>query len=105
MVGEYVKICEVGEIEEGKTKLYDLGDRPIIVGKWKGEIFALDGICTHDGGDIGPGEIVDRQIECPRHGARFDVLTGAATRLPAIGGLMRYKLELRGNNLFVELPE
>ncbi len=105
MVGEFVRICDAGEIEEGKTKLFDLDDRPIIVGKWKGEYFAFDGVCTHDGGDIGPGEIVDRQIECPRHGARFDILSGAATRLPAIGGLKRHELELRGNSLFIALAD
>lgn len=105
MVDELVKICTIDEIQEGKTKLFDFGDRPIIIGKWKGEYFAYEGICTHDGGDIGPGEIIEGQIECPRHGARFDIMTGAATRLPAVAGLNRYQVQLKGNELLVVIPK
>ena len=49
-----------------------------------GEIYAIEDVCTHDGGPLVEGTIVDGcEVQCPRHGARFDIRTGAAVRFPA----------------------
>ncbi|MDE0713704.1 MAG: non-heme iron oxygenase ferredoxin subunit, partial [Gammaproteobacteria bacterium] len=48
-----------------------------------GEFYAIEDICTHDGSDISSGCVVDGSIECPRHGARFDIRTGEVTAPPA----------------------
>ena len=48
-----------------------------------GKFYAIDDICTHDGGELAGGEVCGFEVECPRHGARFDVRTGEVKEAPA----------------------
>jgi 3-phenylpropionate/trans-cinnamate dioxygenase ferredoxin component len=59
------------------------GERLVICRLEDGEVYAVEDSCSHDDGPLGQGTLAQGQIECPRHGARFDVRTGAATRMPA----------------------
>jgi len=73
--------------------------------KEEGKIYAFDNICTHDGGLLGEGVIYDRQIECPRHGARFDIATGQATQMPAVVGIQTYEVQIEDGEILVNIPE
>ena len=48
-----------------------------------GELYAVEDVCTHDGGGLAGGAIDGQQVICPRHGARFCLRTGAAMTPPA----------------------
>ena len=56
-----------------------------------GEFFAIDDLCTHDGGGLAGGEIDDHQVICPRHGARFCLRTGKALTPPAYEPVRSYQ--------------
>ena len=72
-----------------------------------GQYCAIEDVCTHDGGPLGEGELVQGenqqacQIECPRHGARFDVRTGRALSLPAVVPIPVYAVEIDGETVKV----
>jgi 3-phenylpropionate/trans-cinnamate dioxygenase ferredoxin subunit len=68
-----------------------------------GEYYAIDDVCTHDGGPLGEGELIGEQVECPRHGARFDVRTGKAMTLPAIFPVKSYPVRIEGDAIQIEL--
>ncbi len=68
-----------------------------------GEIFAIEDVCTHDGGPLDQGELMGDRIMCPRHGAFFDVKSGAALTLPAIVPVQTYKVRTEGDDIFVDL--
>ena len=90
------------EISLGEAKSYQIGDSKIVVCNVSGEYFALSDVCSHDDGELvsGEGKLVDGcQLECPRHGARFDVKTGKATRMPAAVGIKTYKINVIDNDL------
>ncbi len=94
------------EIKEGKAKSYTLGDEKIIISNVGGEYFALSDICSHDDGELISGEcdLVDNcQVICPRHGARFDVKTGKATRMPAIAPINTFKIIVVDEDLEISL--
>jgi len=55
-----------------------------------GEFFAIDDVCTHDGGGLAGGEVQDTQVICPRHGARFCLRTGRALTPPAYEPVKTY---------------
>lgn len=81
---EFVQIAEAAEIKPGERLLFEVDDLPIAVFNVDGKYYAIGDVCTHDDGPLGDGELIDYQIICPRHGARFDIRTGKALTLPAV---------------------
>ena len=104
-VSEFHRVANLSDIPAGQVKVLEAGGRRLAVCNVDGEYFAVDDLCTHDGGPLGNGELVDHQIECPRHGARFDIKTGKALCLPAILPIGTYKVELRGPEIWIAVPE
>lgn len=67
-----------------------------------GALYAVEDVCTHDGGPLDQGELQDCRIMCPRHGATFDVTTGAALTPPAVAPLATYPVRVEGDDVFVD---
>jgi 3-phenylpropionate/trans-cinnamate dioxygenase ferredoxin component len=106
MVANYIKVCREDEVTEGQTRAVTVNDQPLILAKQDGRVYALEGICSHDGGEFEAGKhVVDCQIECPRHGARFDIKTGEATRMPAIVGINSYEIKIDNGDVYVGVDE
>ena len=71
-----------------------------------GEIYAIEDVCTHDSGPLVEGTIVNGcQVQCPRHGARFDIRTGAALSFPAFEPTNTYAVQLRDGEIWIERPQ
>jgi 3-phenylpropionate/trans-cinnamate dioxygenase ferredoxin subunit len=99
----FVPVCRLEEIEEGKTKVVMVDGHEILLARQNGEAYALENVCSHDGGVLGEGEVVDGQIECPRHGARFDIVTGRATRMPAIADVRSFEVIVENGEVLISL--
>jgi len=63
-------------------------------------LYAVEDICTHDGGDLATGELQGYEIECPRHGARFDVRTGAVLCPPAYEPIAKFPVKIEGETIY-----
>jgi 3-phenylpropionate/trans-cinnamate dioxygenase ferredoxin component len=105
MVQEFVKVCDESEIIEGKIMTAEIKEHPIAIARYEGKLFAVDNICTHDGGHLGDGNVIQGQVQCPRHGARFDLKTGQVKRMPAILGIGTYEIKVENGQVFVAIPE
>ena len=92
------------DIAPGKVVVVETGERRIALCNTGDGIHAIDDVCSHDGGALDQGELIEGQIECPRHGARFDVTTGKALCLPAVRPVRTYKTRIQNGNLEVEIP-
>jgi 3-phenylpropionate/trans-cinnamate dioxygenase ferredoxin subunit len=79
-----------------------IGARDVLLCNVDGAVFAVEDVCTHDGGALDAGELEGCRIMCPRHGAYFDVRTGAALTLPAILPLPTFPVRIEGDDIFVE---
>jgi 3-phenylpropionate/trans-cinnamate dioxygenase ferredoxin subunit len=101
VVDDFVVVAKTSEIEEGKVKVVRVGDAPVGVTLIEGEYFAFADVCTHDDGPVAEGELDEHTIECPRHGARFDVRTGRALSLPAVVPIPVYAVEVDGDTVKV----
>ncbi len=99
----FVKVVSAAELPPGSKKLAEVDDRPIAVFNVDGSFYAIDDVCTHDGGPLAEGELSGCEIMCPRHGARFDVRTGKALCMPAVEPVAVHSTELRGNDVYVAL--
>jgi 3-phenylpropionate/trans-cinnamate dioxygenase ferredoxin subunit len=99
----FVKVVSAGELPPGSKKLAEVDGRPIAVFNVDGSFYAIDDVCTHDGGPLAEGELSGCEIMCPRHGARFDVRTGRALCMPAVEPVAVHSTELRGDDVYVAL--
>jgi 3-phenylpropionate/trans-cinnamate dioxygenase ferredoxin subunit len=96
-----VKVATLAELPAGGKKLVEIDGRAIAVFNVDGKYYAIDDVCTHDGGPLAEGELIGSEIECPRHGARFDVRTGRPLCMPAIEPVAVHAVELRGDDVYV----
>lgn len=89
---ELVAVARVEDVPVGSVRVVEAAGRRIALCNYAGAFYAIDDECTHDRGPLNQGELVGQEIECPRHGARFDVKTGRPTRLPAVRPVRTYKV-------------
>ncbi len=104
-MGKYVKVCRDDELADGSTRNISVNGLSLILVRDNDHIYALDNMCTHDGGDLSEGKIINGQIQCPRHGALFDLKTGDATQMPAVIGINTYDVKIEDGNVLVALKE
>lgn len=76
-------ICGRDELAPGEYRVVDADGTMIAVFNIDGDYYAIEDVCTHDGAELTGGPIHGFEVECPRHGSRFDVRTGAACNPPA----------------------
>ncbi len=102
-MANFVTIAREGEVKKGKVKTFNVNGQRIALCNVEGTFFATQDLCTHDGGPLGEGELWDHEIECPRHGGRFDVRTGAVTALPPMFPIKTYPVRVEGDEIQVAL--
>ena len=104
-MSDFVAVATTSEIPDpGKTLVED-GERLVVLIHAAGHYYALDDICTHDGGPLSDGPL-DPQgctIACPRHGAKFDIRTGAALTMPATKPTAAHEVKVEGDRILVRL--
>ena len=104
-MSEFIRVAGRAELPPGGKKLVDLDGRAIAVFNVEGRYYAIDDVCTHDGGPLAEGDLDGAEIRCPRHGARFDVRTGKALCFPAIEPVDTHAVEVRGDEIYVAIEE
>ena len=96
-----VENVSLNELKPGGVKVCKLGDLDLAICNVDGKLYAVLDVCSHDDGPLGEGELDGCQIECPRHGARFDVTTGKALSLPAVLPIPTYKVTVKDGEIYV----
>jgi len=91
-------------VAPGTAKVFEAGGRRIAICNTGDGYYAIDDVCTHDGGPLDQGQLSGKEIECPRHGARFDVTTGRALCLPAVRRVRTYPVRVQDGVIEVDLP-
>jgi 3-phenylpropionate/trans-cinnamate dioxygenase ferredoxin subunit len=106
-MSEFVPVANVNEIPDPGKLLVEVGERLVVLVHAAGHFYALDDICTHDGGPLSEGPIdpAANTIACPRHGAKFDIRTGAAVTMPATKPTRSHEVKIEGEQILVRLRE
>lgn len=99
----FVTVARIGEIAMGGVKITRLDDTTVAVFHLDDGYWAIEDVCTHDGGPVAEGTLEGGTIECPRHGARFDVRTGAVKSFPATTPVETYAVRVVGDEVQVSL--
>jgi len=97
-----VSVAKAAEIGPGQMRIVDVGGERIALCNVGGTFYAVKDVCTHDDGPLGEGTLKGDVLECPRHGGKFDVRSGAAVQMPAIVPVKIYPVRVEGGEVFVE---
>jgi nitrite reductase/ring-hydroxylating ferredoxin subunit len=90
------------DVQPGKSKVVNMNGERIAVFNCEGHLYATQERCTHRNGPLHEGMLVGCVIECPWHGSRFDVTTGAVVRGPAREAIKTYQVVVDGDVARVE---
>ena len=101
---EFIAVATKAELPNGARKIVEIDGRAIAVFNIAGAYYAIADVCSHDDGPVAEGDLYVYEIECPRHGAHFDVRTGKVLSFPAIVDIPAYPVKVEGDEILVGLP-
>lgn len=99
----FTTVANLKEIPAGSIKFVEVEGVPIALCNVEGQVFAVGNVCTHDEGPLSGGFLDEYAIECPRHGARFDVRSGNVLCLPAAVPIPTYAVKVEGEAIKVKV--
>jgi NADPH-dependent 2,4-dienoyl-CoA reductase/sulfur reductase-like enzyme/nitrite reductase/ring-hydroxylating ferredoxin subunit len=91
----------LAELADGGKLLGHVGDEQVLLVRHGIEVYAVGAKCTHYGGPLADGLVVDHTVRCPWHHACFDLRTGEALRAPALSPIASWSVEQRVGKVFV----
>jgi len=101
----FIPVAKVSDIPDPGKTLVEIDDRLVALFHVGGKFYAIDDVCTHDGGPLAEGALDGYSIACPRHGAKFDVRDGRALTMPATRATVAHEVKVEGNAVFVKLND
>ncbi len=102
---DFQRVAKLSDIPDPGKLLVEVGDRLVVLFLVDGNLTCLDDLCTHDGGPLGDGTLEGHTIACPRHGAKFDIRSGAALSMPATEGTIVHQVKIEGEEVYVKLGD
>jgi 3-phenylpropionate/trans-cinnamate dioxygenase ferredoxin subunit len=97
------RVGKLSEVAPGATRRVVADSTEILLCNVDGTVYAIEDVCTHDGGPLDQGTLEGACVVCPRHGATFDVKTGDALTLPAVMPLMTFPVTIENGDIFVDV--
>ena len=104
-MAEWFTVAQSEALGPGERDVFDVEGYYIAVFNVGGTYYAIEDACTHDNGPLAEGELDGIEIECPRHGARFDLRTGEALSLPAVTPAKRFEVRVQDGAVQVLVDE
>ena len=102
---ETLDICPVSELPPGASRVVEWEDLEIGIFNCNGELLAIEDRCSHDNGVLLEGEVdaATCTVECPRHGAKFDLRTGRPLTLPAYEPVETFPVTVQDGVIKIEV--
>jgi 3-phenylpropionate/trans-cinnamate dioxygenase ferredoxin subunit len=104
-MSEFTKAASKNELQPGEKLLVEVDEQLVILFQVGDEYFCLDDVCTHDGGTLSDGDFEGHEIECPRHGAKFDIRCGKAMCMPATQNTGSHEVKVDGEDILVRISQ
>ena len=101
---QYHDVASADDIGEDEAQQVVVGNKEICIVNKGGEFFALEDVCTHAYASMADGYVEGDQIECPLHGACFEIRTGKVKSAPATVDLKTFPVKVEGGRVKVGLP-
>ena len=102
---KFIKVCNINDISDGAGKSFKIGSLYLALFRTQNRWFATSDICSHEHEHLSGGWLEGYCIECPRHGAAFDLRTGEPKSLPATEPIEIFPVKIDGNDVTVGIPD
>ncbi len=99
-MSDWEQIAAMDEVAAGGRLSVIVDDTPALLLRAGDDFYCLEDICTHDGQPLTDGPVVGYSIECSRHGAKFDIRTGAVLQMPATSPIQVFEVAVRDGHIF-----
>jgi 3-phenylpropionate/trans-cinnamate dioxygenase ferredoxin component len=105
-VSETVALCAPDDLASGQARRFDVSGHRIALVRVGDTFHAIDDECSHEDYSLSEGEVwvAECEIECPRHGSMFDLVTGEPSSLPATRPVKVYEVKVEDDAVAVVLP-
>lgn len=95
-MSDWINAVSESDLAPGSHTVVEVEGAAILLVNLDGEFYAIEDVCTHDGSEISSGCLIEGSMECPRHGARFDVKSGEVTAPPAYEPVDTFPVRVEG---------
>jgi nitrite reductase/ring-hydroxylating ferredoxin subunit len=102
-MSKFIPVAKKLEIPDQSAKCVQVEGKSIALFNLGGQFYAIDDTCSHVGGSLSGGLIQGEEVECPWHGARFNITTGKVALNPATKDVTTYNLRLSGEDIEIEV--
>ena len=99
----WARVATADEVPVDGLRAVSTDKGEFVLANVDGNIYALEDRCSHQDYPLSAGELDGDELECPFHGARFDVCTGRAIQLPAVAPVRTFQVEVRDGDVYVRL--
>jgi 3-phenylpropionate/trans-cinnamate dioxygenase ferredoxin component len=99
----FVKALELSKLAPGTMAGVELEGKQLLLSNLGGEVYAVDGVCTHEESLLSRGFMIEERVVCQLHLSQFDLRTGEVYNPPATEPLKRYNVKIEEDHIFVEI--
>lgn len=99
----WVRVTELSELPDGRGVRVEIGEQRIAMFRIADDVYAIGDRCSHAEASLAEGDVFDGEVECPRHGATFELATGLATALPASKPVASYRVKVENGDVYLEV--
>jgi len=101
-----VRVCSLAELSTDCATRFEVDGHPVAVALIGGKVYAIGDRCSHADYSLSEGDLYadELELECPKHGSTFSLVSGEPQSLPATAPVPVYLTEVEGDDVFVELP-
>lgn len=98
----YQKVATKKDLKEGGMLKVDAFGKSVLLSMVNGEVYAIDAVCSHEGGPLEDGILDGFEVECPWHGSRFEIRTGEVRNPPADTPQLAYEVKIDGDGIMIK---
>ena len=90
-------------LQPGKVRTVFSGKARLAVCNVDNNLYCIEDVGTHDFASFETSDLDGNEIECPRHGARFDVTDGRVTCMPAVVPVKTYPVRIENGEIHIQV--
>jgi len=102
---KWIDIAPIDGVADGEVKTFHVEGQRVAVARAVGQLYAVEDLCSHDDGPLGDGDLEEYAVVCPRHGAKFDVRTGAVVAMPAIAPIETFPVMEKDGRIHIAVKD